>query len=79
MEYHFSKGFDILEYNTHNLEKLTNEVKQRINAEETYNSNYVTTCINTIPSTSSTLKNLLLNQSLHYSYVQIKFSENRKS
>ena len=29
LEYYFSKGFGILEYNTNNLVKLTNEVKQR--------------------------------------------------
>ena len=30
LEYYFSKGFDILEYNVNNLEKLPNEVKQGI-------------------------------------------------
>ena len=38
LEYYFSKVFDILEFNTNNLEKLPNEVKQRIHAEETDNS-----------------------------------------
>ena len=33
--YYFSKGFTILECNTNNLEKLPNEVKDIINAEET--------------------------------------------
>ena len=70
LEYYFSKGFTILECNVNNLEKLPNEVKQIIHAEETDNSDKVMTCINTIPSTSNTLKNLVVNKSLHYSYIQ---------
>ena len=70
LEYYFSKVFSILEYNTNNLAKLPNEVKQIIHAEETDNSDYVMTCINTIPSTSNSLKKLLLHKSLHSSYIQ---------
>ena len=33
------------------------------------------TFINTITSTSNTLKKLLLNKSLHSSYIQIQFNE----
>ena len=51
LELYFSKGFDILELNFNNLAKLLNEVKQRILAEETHNSDYIMTCINIIPST----------------------------
>ena len=39
-----------------------NEVKQRIHAEETDNSDKVMTCINTVTSTSNILKNLLVNK-----------------
>ena len=60
LEYYFSKVSGILECNTNNLEKLPNEVKQIIHAEETDNSYYVITCINKIPYTSNTLKKLLL-------------------
>ena len=56
LEYYFSKRFGILECNFNNLAKLPNEVKQRIHAEETDNSDYVMTCINTITSTSNTLR-----------------------
>ena len=70
LEYYFSKGFTILEYNDNNLEKLPNDVKKRTHAEETDNSDKVMTCINTIPSTTNTLKNLAVNKSLHYSYIQ---------
>ena len=66
LEYSFSKGFGILECNFDNLEKLINEVKQRIHAKETDNSDYVMTCINTIPSRSNTLNKFLLHKSLHY-------------
>ena len=70
LEYYFSKGFGILECNFNNLVKLPNEVKQIINAEETDNSDYLMTCINTIPSTSNKLKKLLLHKILHSSYIQ---------
>ena len=59
-----------LEININNLEKLTNDVKQRTYAEETDDSDKVMTCINKIPSTSNTLNNLLANKSLHPSYIQ---------
>ena len=69
MEYYFSKGFTILECNDNNLEKLPNDVKQRIHAEETDDSDKVMTHINAITSTSNTLNKLLVNKSLHYSYI----------
>ena len=70
LEYYFSKGFATLECNVNNLSKPQNKVKQRIHAEETDNSDKVMTCINIIPSISNTLKNLLLNKSLHYYYFK---------
>ena len=75
LEYYFPKGFAILECNTNNLAKLPNAVKQIIYAEETDNSDYFMTCINTIPSTSNTLKKLLLHKFLHSSYNQTEFTE----
>ena len=36
------------------------------------------TCINTIPSTSNTLKTLVLNKSLHSPYIQILFNDKKK-
>ena len=70
LEYYFSKGFTILELNDNNLAKLTNDVKQRIHAEETDNSDKVITCTKTIPSTSNILKNLVVNKSCHSSYIK---------
>ena len=79
LEYYFPKVFGILEYNLNNLEKLPNELKQTIHAEETDNSDYVVTFINTITVTIDTLKKLLLHESLHSSYIQTKKMIKRKS
>ena len=49
-----------------------------MHAEETDNSDFVMNCINTIPSTSSTLKKLLLHKSLHCSYIQTKYNDKEK-
>ena len=51
LEYFFSKGFTILECNVNIMVKLRNDVKQTINAEETYNLHKFMTCINTVLST----------------------------
>ena len=71
----FSKGFGILECNVNNLAKLPNKVKQIIHTEETDNSDYVMTCINTITSTSNTLKKFLLHKNVHSSYIQTKYDD----
>ena len=65
LEYYLSKGFTILECNDNNLAKVTNEVKQIIHAEETDNSYKVMTCIKKITPKSNTIRNLLVNKSLH--------------
>ena len=67
-----------MEFNNNNLSKLPNDVKQRINAEETDHSDKVVTCINIITSTSNTLKNLVVNKSLHSSYIQTEFNDKNK-
>ena len=78
LKYYFSKEFTILECNDNNLSKLSNDVKQINHAEETDNSDKVMTCINTIPSTSNKLKNLVVNISLNSSYIQKEFNDNKK-
>ena len=60
------------------MAKLPNEVKQIIHAEETDNSDYAMTCINTILSTSNTLKKLVINKSLHYSYIQTELNDEKE-
>ena len=67
-----------MEYNDNNLEKLQNDVKQRIHAEETDYSDKFMTCINKILSTSNILKNLVLNKILHSSYIQTKFNDKKE-
>ena len=75
LEYHFSKGFGIFEFNTNNLAKLSNATEQRIHSEEIDNSDYIMTYINTIPSILKKPKKFLLHNSLHSSYVQIEFND----
>ena len=77
LEYYFSKVFTILGCNDNNLEKLPNDVKQRTHAEETDNSEKFMTCINTIPSTSKTPKNLMVNKGLNSSYIQTEFNDKK--
>ena len=68
--YYLSKGFNYFDCNKSNLEKLPNELKQRIYAEVTDNSYKVIICSTTIPYTANTMKNLLVNESFHSSYIQ---------
>ena len=70
LKYYFSKGFNIPECNYNNFAKLPNDVKQIIHSEEKYNSDKIMKCIKTILSTSNTLKNLVVNKSFDYSYIQ---------
>ena len=60
------------------MAKLPNDVKQVIHAEETDNSEKAMTYSNTISSTSNTFKNLVLNKSLYYSYIQTAFNDKKK-
>ena len=77
LEYYFSKRFTVFKCNDNNLAKLPNDLKQIIHAEETDNSDKAMTCINTIPSTSNTLKNLVVNISLHSFYIQREFNDKK--
>ena len=68
-ESYLSKGFTILECNNNNLAKLPNEVKDRVYAEETENSDKFMTFTTTIPYTSNTPKNLAVKKSFYSSYI----------
>ena len=70
LEYYFSKGCTLFEWNTINLEKISNEVKDRTHAEDTENSEKVMTFTTTISSTSNTRKNLAVNKVFHSSYIK---------
>ena len=69
-EYYFNKGFIIFDFDENNLKRLLSEVKDRVVAEVTKNSEKFMICSTTIPSTSNTLKNLLVNASSHSSYTK---------
>ena len=56
-EYYFNKGFIIFDCDEINLERLPYEIKDRVDAEVTDNSDKVMICSTAIPSTSNTLKN----------------------
>ena len=67
-EYYFNKGFVIFECDEDHLKNLPSEVKDRVGAELAVNTDLVMLCFATIPSTSNTLKNLLINSNYHSSY-----------
>ena len=69
-EYHLNKIFVIFDCDKDNLEKLPSEIKDIIGTKVTDNSDKFMICSTTIPSTSNTLKNLLVNASFHSSYIQ---------
>ena len=77
LEYYFSKAFTVLECNDNNWSKLLNDVKHITHSEETDHSEKFMTCINTIPSTSNTLTNLVVNKNLHYSCIQKEFNDKK--
>ena len=50
-EYYFNKGFIVFDCDENNLEIIPSEIKDRIGAEVTNNSDKFMICSNTIPST----------------------------
>ena len=56
-------------------QNFQNEVKDRIHAEDTDNSNKVMICNTTIPSTSNTLNKLAVNKSFWSSYIKTEFND----
>ena len=78
LEYYFSKGFGILKQNSNILTKIPNLVKTIIHVEETKNSDYVMTSINTITSISNTPKKLLFYKFLHYYYIKTEFNDKER-
>ena len=76
-EYYFNKGFIIFDCGENNLNRILSEVKNRVGAEVTVNSDKVMICSTTIPSTSNTLKNLLVNANSHSSYTNKEFNDKK--
>ena len=70
LEKYFFKGFNLCECNNNNLEKLPNEVKDKMNEEDIENSDKVMSCTTTITSNPNTLNKLAVNKSCHSSYIQ---------
>ena len=66
----FLKVITLFHCNTNNLLIFTNEVKDRIHADDTENSDKVMVCNTKIPSTSNALNNLAVNKSFHSTYIQ---------
>ena len=62
-----------------NLERLLSEIKDRICAKVTDNSEKVMICSTTIPSTLNTLKNLLVNESSHSSYTNKESNDKKEN
>ena len=60
------------------MKKLPSEVKQRIHAEDTDNSDKVMICLTKIPSTSKTLNKFAVNTRFHYSYIQKEFNDRKE-
>ena len=60
-EYYFNKGFIIFNYDEIFKKRLPSQVKDIFCAEVTVNSEKFMICYTNIPSTSNTLKNLLVN------------------
>ena len=60
-----------------NLKRLPSQVKDRVGAEVTINSDKVMLCYTTIPSASNKLKNLLINSNYHASYTNQKFNDKK--
>ena len=77
-EYYFSKGFTYFDCSIINFFKLPIEVKVRIHAEDTDNSDKFMICSTTIPSTSNTLNNLAVNTSFYYYYIQKQFNDRKE-
>ena len=64
-EYYFNKGFVTFDFDEVNLKRLPSLVKDRVGSEVSVDSDLVMLCYTTIPSTSNTLKNLLVNSNYH--------------
>ena len=57
---------------------LPSQVKDRFGAEVAFNSDLVMLCYTTIPSTSNTLKNLLVKSNYHSSYNNQEFNNKKE-
>ena len=77
-EHYFNKGFIIFNCDESNLKRLPYQVKDIVGAEVTANSEKLMICSTTIPSTSNTLKNLLVYSNYHSSYTNPEFNDKKE-
>ena len=77
-EYYFNKGFIIFNCDGNNLKILLSQVKDRVGAEVTVNSDKFMLCYTTIPSISNTLKNLLVDSNYHPLYTNQGFNDKKE-
>ena len=77
-EYYFNKEIIIFNFDEKNLKRLSSQVKDRVVAEVTINSDKFMPCYTTIPSTSNTLKNLLVNSNYHSTYTNQEFNDKKE-
>ena len=77
-EYCFNIGFIIFDCDEDNLKILPSQVKDRFGAEVTINLYKVMLCYTTIPSTSNTLKNFLVNSNYHSSYTNHELNNKKE-
>ena len=77
-EYYFNKGLIVFSCDGKNLKRLPSQVKDRVGSEVTVNSEKFMIFSTTIPSTSNTLKNLLVNSNSHSSYTNQEFSDKKE-
>ena len=69
--------FIVFDFDEVNLKRLPSQVKYRVGAELTINSEKVVLCYTTIPSPSNTLKNLLVSSNYHSSYTNQEFNDKK--
>ena len=77
-EYYFNKGFIIFNWDEKNLKILPSEIKDRVGAEVTVNSEKFMICSTTLPATSNKLKNLLVNSNPHSFYTNQQFNDKKE-
>ena len=62
-----------------NLKILPSEVSDRVGVEVTVTSDKIMICSTTMPSTSNTPENLLLNTNYHFPYINKEFKEKKET
>ena len=78
-QYYFNNRFIQLPCDKDHLEKIPENVKERVGAEMEMNTNLVMICHTTITSTSYTLKNLYIGKDCHSLYLTDDYNDQTKA